>query len=175
MAVPAAPQRKVGKGRRPPNRVDKLKAIDRFTGKGGPRRPGVLPVGPGQPVRRPLGAAGRTIPGQGPNLGNVPGQAPQRSHPFVPGAGLAPVVPATASEPGSPPGTPNLGAMVTRSFQPQVMERTPLVSNGAGVQPNQRFNFGGPNTAPPGARSMQQPQQPQPPQQPGQQPVAGAY
>jgi hypothetical protein len=84
-----------------------------------------------------------------------PGFQAVAQHPFIPGASVHPIVPANASEPGSAPGTPNLAAMVMRSFQPAVMERTPLATNpAAGVpQPNPQFNFGG-GQLPPGTGTM---------------------
>lgn len=63
---------------------------------------------------------------------------PQRMGPFG--------IPAGVSQVGSPPGTPNLGQAVQKSFQPSVLERTPLVSDGSGIpaqqaaQPGMSFN-----------------------------------
>lgn len=146
------------------NRVDGIRALDRYTNPRGGRMParpgGAIPRRPGAggvsaaPPRQP-GVPQPARPGGGVS---APGQmVPQAGqHPFIPGANLAPVVPANVSESGSPPGTPNLGNMVMRSFQPQVLERTPLISNGAGVpaqSPNQAFNFGGPQL-PPGQQGM---------------------
>jgi len=166
--MPAArPTKKPARGRS--SRVDALRAIDRYTtGRGGApqsqARPGTLPgtSAPvaGRPQRRPVPGQPQVSRPFGPPGGG--GGQPQVSqpftppdaHPFIPGGSIAPVVPANVSESGSPPGTPNLAAMVARSFQPSVMERTPLVSAGAGVPPNAAYNFGGANTAPPGTRSM---------------------
>ena len=141
------------RGARRPNRIKGLQAIDRApagTFAGGAPRPGGVTQSPvlSRPPATGRPSYGRPDPGPGPSMGPpLPGPGgPQLSHPFIPGATLAPVVPAHQSEVGSPPGTPNLAAMVMRSFQPSVLQSTPLVSSGGGgiPQPNPSYNFGGP-------------------------------
>jgi hypothetical protein len=154
-----------------PNRVDQLKSLDRnaTNPRAGAQPSPFAPTGQRGPSPILRGAPGSPQPA--PGQPQQPQSRQQGMHPFIPGASTASVVPANASEPGSPPGTPNLGSMLQRSFQPSIMERTPLVTGGAGVQaqqPNSQFNFGGANTAPPGTNSMV-PTQKQPGQMPGQQ------
>jgi hypothetical protein len=160
--------------KRKPNRVDSLRSIDRYTT--AKRAPGVAarggvpqsqgPVGRNsQPIagRRPT--PGRPQPGRpgpgGPQMSQpftppgAPG-APVGVHPFIPGAPMSGAAPAGQSQPGSPPGTPNIGQAVMRSFQPSVLERTPLVSGGAGVPQQGGQQMGGMSFNP------QQQGQPQP-------------
>jgi len=137
---------KAGKGKRP-NRVDAFRTLDRFTTSkraAGPARGGVpRSQGPVRGNTNPV-AGRRPVPGQPQRPGGAPqisqpftppGQqgSPVGQHPFIPGAPLSGAAPAGQSQPGSPPGTPNIGHAVMRSFQPSVLERTPLVSGGAGV------------------------------------------
>lgn len=136
------------KTKRKPNRVDGLRALDRYgsrpTGRGGAARPQPNP-----------------FQQTGPSTG-APSGPQQFMHPFIPGASLHPLVPASLSESGSAPGTPNLAAMVMRSFQPAILAGTAPVSTGASglppqqqPQPNPQYNFGGGSQLPPGHQGMQ--------------------
>jgi translation initiation factor IF-2 len=155
--------------KRPMNRVDGLRTLDRATNPGGalarpgaprPSTPfpapgrGAPPAGGGFQMRK--GAPGAPQPSQPfptPGGGMIP-------HPFLPGAGLGSVVPASAAEPGSAPGTPNLANMVMQSFRPMNLMQTPLVSSGSGgvPRPNPSYGFGG-GQLPAGVRSMDPQQQ----------------
>lgn len=153
------------KSRRRLSRVDSLRALDRSTtpaaaarptppayGVGG-RPPGLTRTGGG--FQTPYQTAPPLPPPRpaAPPIADDSGFAP---HPFIPGAGLHPVVPANAAERGSSPGAPNLSAMVMRSFQPANISQVPLVSSGAverQTQPNPNYNFGG-GQLPPNVRSM---------------------
>ncbi len=159
---PAAPGRT-----RKPNRVDGIRALDKNPT--GQRTPARGRAGARQALAgRPQAGAPQAPAGPGaprPPMAPAPGLG---QHFWLSGTHLG----AMTSEKGSPPGTPNLGAAVMRSFQPSVLERTPLVGSGAGV-PTQGTQGG--MTMNPGQQAFPQNMQGMVPQQ-GAPPVSqGGY